>query len=528
MSCYVIAVGGTGNKILESIVYAACADAFYAADGTPIPEIRLLSVDVDAACGNTTRAKRAAEYYEQVRSTFAASPFERRCFHTRLRLTRWNMNLSRRASSVRQMSQNHSQDELLARTLFSSTEAQLEYSEGFRGHPDLGVLFFADLLSTLDEKRAQGQPDEFNALLDEMEADMARGETVHVMLCGSVFGGTGASGIPAISKYLHNRYQENSKLFVMGSMLMLPYYKVPPANVNPEEEIAVDSDEFLDKARTALQYYGMESMIRDHEDDPSGVFDAVYLLGLPPEHFVSTRLYSTGSQSQENDAHMLEWLASRCIARFMRTGFRGADAHNIDCYYYQWHTPAFGWASFDDDAALYQSRYGAMIKAAAAYFAECYPTLKQHVLHGGLRTRRVNYVAAFFRRLHRMPAAKRALAEEHLDALYHFFVFYVRWMRQLILSLPPAMQTANESEGILNAALLEKLDEVIQTGGKSACIQLEKNLNRLVSSAVPDRCGMSHVLCGLGGAECPSREPTDAFACFLTALMDAVWEDMKA
>jgi len=83
MSCYVIAVGGTGNKILESIVYAACADAFYAADGTPIPEIRLLSVDVDAACGNTTRAKRAAEYYEQVRSTFAASPFERRCFHTR-------------------------------------------------------------------------------------------------------------------------------------------------------------------------------------------------------------------------------------------------------------------------------------------------------------------------------------------------------------------------------------------------------------------------------------------------------------
>ena len=54
MSCYVIAVGGTGNKILESIVYAACADAFYAADGTPIPEIRLLSVMLFKSLGNTS------------------------------------------------------------------------------------------------------------------------------------------------------------------------------------------------------------------------------------------------------------------------------------------------------------------------------------------------------------------------------------------------------------------------------------------------------------------------------------------
>ncbi|MEG2207277.1 MAG: hypothetical protein RR065_04150, partial [Clostridia bacterium] len=71
MSYYVIAVGGTGNKILESLVYGACADVFYTrdADGseTPIPQLHLLSVDVDAACGNTTRAKRAAEYYERVR-----------------------------------------------------------------------------------------------------------------------------------------------------------------------------------------------------------------------------------------------------------------------------------------------------------------------------------------------------------------------------------------------------------------------------------------------------------------------------
>jgi len=153
MGYYVIAIGGTGNKILESIVYGACADVFYTFDDdkqpVPIPMVRLLAVDVDAACGNTTRAKQAGEYYERVRATFAANDVARRGFHTELKMDRWNMNLSKRATSVERMVQNHKQDQLLARTLFDRTEAELEYSEGFRGHPDLGVLFFADILTGL-------------------------------------------------------------------------------------------------------------------------------------------------------------------------------------------------------------------------------------------------------------------------------------------------------------------------------------------------------------------------------------------
>ena len=311
MGRYVIAVGGTGSKVLEAIVYAACADVFSTPGEGPLPALDLLSVDVDASCGNTTRVKRAAEAYEEARAALAASPYEHACFHTRLSIARWSMNLSRRAASVSQMAARHALDGLLARTLFTATEASLEYSEGFRGHPDLGVLFFADLLGALEDMRAQGQPDELNAMVDRMRADLDRGETVQVLLTGSIFGGTGASGIPAVSKYLRRRFAGDTDRFVMGAVLMLPYYRVPPADADVEREIAVSSDEFLDKARTALQYYGMEGMVRNGAEDASGIFDAAYLLGLPPEHFVSARLYSTGSQSQENDAHMLEWLAAQ-------------------------------------------------------------------------------------------------------------------------------------------------------------------------------------------------------------------------
>ena len=529
MGCYVIAIGGTGNKILESIVYAACADAFYTIDEQgkqkPISKLDMLSVDVDAACGNTTRAKRAAEYYEEVRQVFAASPYRHRCFHTQISVDRWSMNLSKRAVSVSQMARGHSRDQLLARTLFSATEAQLEYSEGFRGHPDLGVLFFAEMLGGLDEARSAGQLDELNALIDRMDQDIANGQSVRLILCGSIFGGTGASGIPALSKYFHARYADRREQFIMGSMLMLPYYSVPSAHVDETQEIAVNSDEFLDKARTALQYYGMESMVRSSDTDPSGVYDAVYLLGLPPEYFVSTRIYSTGSQSQENDAHMLEWLAARCISQFMRTGFRGADAHNIDCYYYQWHTPTFSWASFDEDAPLYQARYGGLIKAAAVFFSECYPTFKKRIVRGSRKAGRVSYCSPFFHRLRRYSTAQRTHLENRLDALYQFLAFYVNWFHQVLTSLPSPMRGAEGTNDLISEPALDALMRILKDPTNRAdCELVQRSLGQMVVSTVHDKRDLNMILRLLGGAECDPRTPDAALAAMLTALVQAVYE----
>ena len=530
MGRYVIAVGGTGSKVLEAIVYAACADAFSAPGEGPLPALDLLSVDVDASCGNTTRVKRAAEAYEEARAALAASPYEHACFHTRLSIARWSMNLSRRAASVSQMAARHALDGLLARTLFTRAEADLEYSEGFRGHPDLGVLFFADLLGALEDMRAQGQPDELNAMMDRMRADLDRGETVQVLLTGSIFGGTGASGIPAVSRYLRRRFAGDTDRFVMGAVLMLPYYRVPPAQVDTEREIAVSSDEFLDKARTALQYYGMEGMVRNGAEDASGIFDAAYLLGLPPEHFVSARLYSTGSQSQENDAHMLEWLAARCAARFFSTGFRGDQAHNMDCYYYQWHTPHFCWDSFDTDAALYRVRYGAMMKAAAVYVTECYPALRAFLCDGRRSLGRVGYLAAFFRRGY--PASARARLGARLDGVYRFFAFYINWMHQVLHTLPPAFRLPAEGEGngLMDAATLDALHAALASLGsgapdEAACRQVQRGLERLVLSPVPDRRDMARVVSALGGGA-RAGGPDEALAAFLDTLLAAVMEDL--
>ncbi len=451
MSYYLLAIGGTGNKILEALVYACAADALLVPDEeghlVPVPAVNALIVDVDAACGNTTRAKQAAEHYEAVRKAFHASHTLRRGFHTQLHVDRWNMNLARRATSVSGMVHNHRRDRLLAEALFSQTEADLEYSEGFRGHPDLGVLFFADLLNDLDALALSGQPDEMVSLLQRIQGELAVGETVRVMLVGSIFGGTGASGIPSVSRFLRERFRGSADRFILSAVLMLPYFEVPPSAADETMEIVVKSSTFLDKARTALQYYGMEGMIRSGETDERGVYDALYLLGLPREAFVTQRIYSTGSQSQENDAHLLEWLAVRCAAQFFRTGFRGAQAHNIDCYYYQWHSREVSWECFDQEATAYRATFGGLLKAAALYFIECYPTLRTGLREDDRRLlRTVNYAAPFFRGTARFTAAQRDQLVKLTDDLYRLLAFYVNWMWQVLRTLPPTLRPERPEE----------------------------------------------------------------------------------
>ena len=320
---------------------------------------------------------------------------------------------------------------------------------------------------------------------------------------------------------------------------MLPYYRVPASLADEDTEIVVKSDDFLDKARTALQYYGMEGMIRDGEQDENGVFDALYLLGLPPEGFVTTCRYSTGSQSQENDAHMLEWLASRCIAKFFRTGFRGGEQHHMDCYYYQLHTPSFCWQSFDQEETLYRRGYGSLLKAAALFFAECYPTLKSCVSLDSRKSARVNYCAPYF--AHR-PASEREKLEGLLKTLYTFLNFYANWMIQIVRTLPPILCQPAEAEGHLPENDLldgEGMDELLllltqyglRTEQRSraemsrAAERIQRELHQLIVRRVPDRQTAAKIIAGLGGGQRLGAGAEGAVCSFLATLLRCAGEE---
>ena len=65
------------------------------------------------------------------------------------------------------------------------------------------MFFFADALSRLSERMAQGEEFPF---FERIQAELDQGEDVKVLLVGSAYGGTGMSGIPSLARFLRGRF----------------------------------------------------------------------------------------------------------------------------------------------------------------------------------------------------------------------------------------------------------------------------------------------------------------------------------
>lgn len=463
MKRYLLAVGGTGSKILESVVWAACTDVLRADDG-PLNELRVLCVDADASCGNTARAVDACAAYEQVRGMLAEIPYAHRGFNTALRLMRWDAALSRRPTSVGRMAEACPRDQLLRRALFDAKGAELCYSEGFRGHPELGMAFFSNLLRSLESSDEGGQ-DAFLRMLAELCAALEKGERAQVLLCGSVFGGAGASGIPLLAGFLREHLAAYPELLEIGAVLMLPYFSVPAAT----DEMAVASDLFPEKAKAALLSYGEGGLLRRDAADRAGVLDAAYLLGVPESGFVRAGAYAAGGKEQRNDAHLLEWLATRCAARFFRKSCREGG---MGCFTYQISENRFGWEGFAEDAAEYRRAYGGLMKLAAMFEAEYGPVLADGLAGGRRRNRAVNYYAAYFHRVHRLDGAHRERLASGLAALGACLRGYAGWILQVIANLPPTLREVDRLEEARRQAA-ENYRALLDAAGELALMEDE-------------------------------------------------------
>ena len=77
MKLYLIAVGGMGHRVLESLVWSAATDVLTFPEG-----IQLLSADVDASSAENKRARQRVADYEAVRTLLDSLPYTHRGFQT--------------------------------------------------------------------------------------------------------------------------------------------------------------------------------------------------------------------------------------------------------------------------------------------------------------------------------------------------------------------------------------------------------------------------------------------------------------
>jgi len=307
MSLYVIGVGGTGAKCLESIANLAAIGLLSDPDSSD-QTLNLLYVDADETNGSLERARSSLSVYErcfnlcdeqhrqklpwmrtQIRSFGLWSPFSRVTTDKKLGSLFGYDTLKQNAPNL-----GHLFD-----VLFTKEEREATLDVGFRGRPAIGSAVMSQVNLTRLDEEAWGQ------FIKQLQTEASGGKMPKVLLCGSIFGGTGASGLPTLGRLIADRLEgkEKEKEIPIGCIFLLPYFSFTPSSKS-EDEMFAHADQFLINTEAALQYYLTQA----------NSFNAVYLLG---NQSLSQVEFSIGKQTQRNQPHFMELYAGLAARHFL-------------------------------------------------------------------------------------------------------------------------------------------------------------------------------------------------------------------
>ncbi len=502
MGCHLIALGGTGRKTLEILTYACACDALYTLDDdlrrVPVDTLSVLTADTDIA-----PAGDAAARYQALQAVFSAAALPRVGFHTKLHYDHLPIIDEARADAHTIAT---GRDQLLTRTLFSKEKTALDARAGLDGHADLGMFFFADALSRLSENLAQGGEHPF---FDRIRDELDSGEDVKVMLTGSVYGGTGMSGIPSMARFLRGRF--SSKRLIIGAALLLPPHD--PRN----------ADRFNARAAAALNQYGLDGVMRHSAYDEDGLLDAAYLVRMTENLYAVN--YAQAAESTEHDIRLKDFLAARCASQFFSTGFRGDDAENIGLYHVPRTSHQPSWPCFDDDRGYFRIRFGGLMRAAAIHLAECHTQIGL-ALRG--KARPPQYFPPYFRAVKKYSPEEQELLDALFEEFKRFLSQFVRRMGEVQRVLPPPAPGKAEAESFFEPRALQALARLLALPDADAAAAeplrklVRESLPALVFGGADSTFTWKRALSQLCKGRRPAVDtPAAAFAAYAAALLES-------
>ncbi len=299
---FIIAIGGSGAKCVESIVQIA-ATGLYTKE-----EIEVLFVDPDENNGNVDRARKTLNTYQQCQQLVTGGSTEQQIEWMSTPIKSYDLWSpfqgklgGRELASYFNYGTMDTGLASLLEVLYTPDERNQQLDEGFRGRPSIG----AAVMSQIDLQRLDTEP--WGSFIQSINNAVAQGKQARVLLCGSIFGGTGASGIPTIARLLRNKLEQQNiaDRVKLGGLFLLPYFSftVPPGSET--NGLYAASDQFLLNTESALRYYVTQA---------SELFDTVYLLGNENTSEVE---FSVGNTTQKNRPHFIELYAALAARDFL-------------------------------------------------------------------------------------------------------------------------------------------------------------------------------------------------------------------
>lgn len=292
---YVLAIGGSGARVLRSLVMLLAAGV------EPNAKIIPLIIDPDSGAGNLSQTIELLKLYTQIREEAQvdnADPLV--TFSTPIEMlpgAGYQVQLDQIAGTKFReyvdlgVAMSGSSQALL-RSLFSKENLDLEMTIGFKGNPNIGSIVLGQFEGS----------DAYKRFFSELQKGDIKKKSIFII--SSIFGGTGASGFPSLLKSLRSSTTLVSQMR-MGALSLLPYF-----NLENNASSAIDSATFYAKTRAALSYY-TENIIKNAD------IDDFYFIGDKSPNSYSN---SDGGQTQRNQAHLVELAGALSIIHFARLG----------------------------------------------------------------------------------------------------------------------------------------------------------------------------------------------------------------
>lgn len=368
---FVVAIGGTGMRCLESFVHLCAIGMF---DGE---EINILTLDTDQTNGNKGRVERLIELYNKIKSADPAkidggTPNVDTFFSAKLNLYKFFTDYTNQQRKtyklLSQMSnltpeQNADNEDLARLFLDENTVQQFDLDHGYRAQTHLGsmLMYHGIVEAAIHYAQDKDKSHEQEKALCEFLTKLAQaGQTARVFVFGSVFGGTGASSIPVIPTAFKDATAicTSSALDLskvkFGSTLLTQYFSFPAPDASQlaKEKVVANSQIFALNSQAALQFYQADPTVK-------AVYKRLYLIGWPltaDENMVSkSDKPITGGGDQKNDCHVVELMSACAAFDFFNLNDEDLSGKDTEYVYRSVHYDA---NSFDFEGSDFMGNYG--------------------------------------------------------------------------------------------------------------------------------------------------------------------------
>jgi hypothetical protein len=430
-------MGGSGMRTAESLSYLVASGYFLTNDD----ELHILLVDAHKLNRNLANARVSFDDYKKLRKAFNSQSVGQ-MFKPVVSVYEWDImfdadyvadadpiNITLRdmcamdvnGEALPRTEKSRTDAEKLMTALYSEYEMGHSVSQGYHAHPAIGAAFgTAAAEFTLAQS---GKSNDFREFYSNYQKSL-RDKDTKLILCGSLFGGTGASCLSALVRVFVDKNKTaapSDHNAIVGGIFLLPYFAF-----RQEQNGEIDQNMFRFSTEKAIKYYNDRKLLKTRNND-SGFYDALYLIGFdsPVE-----RAPYHDDDFQLNPPHFVELEAALAICDFFRRpvddengvvymkGVKKVREKGEDAEHYM-----LSWENFSNGKTLSRKLIDFM-QAALVFNLYIYPNC-----FDGANDRSTDFVP------YRQYIMDADYHREHCDRLRTFFERFLKWNMDIATSL---------------------------------------------------------------------------------------------